>query len=222
MIGTLPMSALAPQHYRAALDGAAAILAGGLPLVVYEQFTDIQPIPNDVRNGPAQGAATDDETHSRAPLWGELRQRWQLESGAVEDGVFWVEPAADNWRATLAALVRRTPPGAPLVVLMSCPAARFLKTRRTWPGQSLGLSPLGLVSLRGALTWHDYTISAQHGFYTPVAALLDGLGWLCMGVRRPDLADRLAQVSRLCYRVEGPLAQTCTVALLVARKEQPR
>ncbi|HEU4326299.1 MAG TPA: hypothetical protein VFS21_24375 [Roseiflexaceae bacterium] len=222
MIGTLPMSALAPQHYRAALDGAAAILAGGLPLVVYEQLADTETaLPDPLKSSIAR-VGTVEETRDGGPLWGELRQRWRLESGAAEDGVLWVEPSARDWRPTLAALIRRVPPGAPLVVLMSCPAARLLKERRGWPGQPLGLSPLGLASMRGALTWHHYTVSAQHGFHTPLSALLDGLGWLCAAVCRPDLADRLAQLSRLCYRAEGPLAQTCAVALLVARKEHPR
>ncbi len=222
MIGTLPMSALAPQHYRAALDGAAAILAGGLPLVVYEQLADTETAFPDPLKNPTARASTGEEARDSGPLWGELRQRWRLESGAAEDGVLWVEPPARDWRATLAALVRRTPPGAPLVVLMSCPATRLLRARRGWPGLPLGMTPLGLTSMRGALTWHDYAVSAQHGFHSPAAALLDSLGWLCAAVRRPDLADRLAQLSRLCYRTEGPLAQTCAVALLVARKEHPR
>lgn len=222
MIGTLPMSALAPQHYRAALDGAAAILAGGLPLVVYEQLatTETTLLP-DPLTGPAHGQIGN-EAREHSPLWGELRQRWRLESGAAEDGVLWVEPSIHDWRPTLAALVRRMPPGAPLVVLLSCPAARLLKARGSWPGQPLGLTPLGLASMRGALTWHDCTIGAQHGFYTPTAALLGSAGRLCIGLRRPDLADRLAQFARMCYHTEGLLAQTCAVALLVACKEHTR
>lgn len=189
MIADLPVAALAPLDYRAALDAAMPLLA------------------------PSAGVIC-----NRPELVGEVRQRlphWQRGPVAA---ALWVEPLTATWQADLALLTATLSRQARLVVVASRPLALLLPECRGWPQTGLGATCGGLRRLRAGLRRAGLRTEASYGFHTLQSMVLNLLSARADRLGRPDLADRLHFAARLAYCARGPLAAGATVALLVVRK----
>lgn len=222
MIGTLPVSQLAPLDYRSALDAAAAMLSGcAAPLLLC--------------NAPELSA----ELRQRMPLGRVLdRDNWNPRVGSMNgrvdrnvvsmdesisiagqaDGALWVEPPSVGWQEQLETIARALVPGAPLAIVASRLLARLLPERRSWIGQPLGMCPLGLAKLRGLLGLLDLELAAIYGFHTVTAIALSMLGGLAARLGRLALSDRLGFAARLHYCTSGLLVPFSTVALFLLHK----
>jgi len=188
VIGTLPVSQLAPLDYRYALDGALALL-GTPPVVRCEQ----------------------------PELAAELAQRLPGLGGA-DGGALWVEPQLDGWQAALHELAAGLGPGAGLATVISLPLARLLPERRAWAGRPLGLTFGGVARLRRGLAANGLSVERRVGAHSLVAISLNSLGTLLARAGRPDLGDRLEFAARLRYGTGGPGAGLATVMVMLARK----
>ncbi len=210
MIGTHPMVDLAPLDYRYALDAAMSLLndTSG-PLVQCNipalEGEILQRIPTP-QHLPTISSSTSfsEQTPALAPA-----------------AALWIEPMRDTWQdelRTLAhALTNTMTYEASLVIIASQPLARMVPERKSWPGNPLGIAPLGIATLRRALKQHGGTVEATYGIHSLFAI---GLSMVSHYIDRyrPELGDRLHFASRLRYAVRGPFAPLATVALIVVRQ----
>ena len=192
MIGSYPVSELAPLDYRYALDAAMTRLAGSSATLILCQVPQLS---------------------------AEVRQRLP-EKGLAEpaSSALWVEPLCNGWRGDLGFLMTSLPIGAPLVVLASCPLARLLPERRGWPGQPLCLRVGGAQRLQQEMRQAGFVIEARYGFHTLISIGLNSMSRQLERFGRPDLGDRLHFTARLHYVVTAPWDTFSMVALLVGRK----
>lgn len=192
MIGTQPMSALAPLDYRYALDAAMTLLTPHAPALVR---CDV-PVLID-----------------------EILQRFPTRTKTNPSSGLWVEPLNDTWQATLDHFAAELPAQTRLVIIASRPLARLLPERRGWEKQPLGLRLRGLAQFRQALRRTGFVLEASYGLHTPASIGLNLAAQQLSRLDLPDLADRLGFAARLRYCTTGSAAALATVALLVARKE---
>ncbi|MCG8351031.1 MAG: hypothetical protein MI924_24950 [Chloroflexales bacterium] len=193
MIGTVPMTALAPLDYRNALDAAMALIDTSRPVKVCCDTAELQ---------------------------AEVRQRWPNQMGGDRaTATLWIEPSAEHWQAHLATIVQTAVPGAQLIIIGSQPLTRLISERRRWTDRPLGLAIGGGLRLRQALRRAGFRIKARYGFHSAMAIGLNMAVRFAAGWGRPDLADRLQAAARLSYVAAGPVATLATVALIDARKE---
>ncbi|HEX5415937.1 MAG TPA: hypothetical protein VFZ25_09750 [Chloroflexota bacterium] len=205
MIGTTPVSHLAPLDYRYALDAAAALLGGQPPAAVYCNVAALgeearQRFPG-VDLTPPPPSSCDGKGGSRAVLW--------------------IEPTVDSWQTELATIAAEVPAGGTLVVVASRPLARLLPERRGWRGDPLGSRPRGIATLYRGLRDAGFVVAESHGVHSLKAIGLSALGARCERLGRPELGDRLRFAARRAYRDGGILQPLATVALLAARKAAP-
>jgi hypothetical protein len=193
VIGSLPMSELAPLDYRVALDVAMVALSGRDVLL----RCAVPQLANEVGQRLAYMAERD----ATAGLW--------------------VEPLADSWEAELEAL-RQLPADAPLIVVHATPLSRLRPERTYWHVNPLGVWSGGGGRLRKALRRAGFRIERRAAVQSGASVALARLAGLAARARRPDVADRTAAAarSRSCA-TSRPLGQG-TLELIFARKEAGR
>ena len=144
--------------------------------------------------------------HARE-LAAEVHQRLPQQSRPGDPAAgLWIEPQTGSWRADLITFARALPINAPLLIVASRPIARLLPERRGWRGSPFGTRMDGL--------------SAEYGFHSVAAIVLNTLSRQAEQRGRPELGDRLHFAARLRYRAAGRQAALCMVALLIASKER--
>lgn len=192
MIGASPVSCLVPLDYRYALDGAVTLLAGLEPPTVY---CDV------------------------APLLVEAEQRFpRRASSTSRSPALWIEPLVPTWRSDLDVIADALTVDGLLVVIASRPLARLLPERQGWRGDPIGLRPLGITQVMGALGAGGFRLIASYGVHSLPAIVRSLLGQVCDCAGHAERGDRWRVAARSAYHASGTLAPLSTVALLVARK----
>lgn len=189
MYGSLPAYHLAPPAFRLALDAAAALLG---------------PRAAPLLRCDADGLA------------GELASRFVGAPVRPAGAAVWAEPQRAGWPGALAELLGELRPGAPLLVVLSQPAARLIAPRAAG-GRALGLAWGGSARLLAALHAAGASLEARYGFQTPAALGLARLAALAELAGRPGLADRLGAAARLLPPAVGRAGGLAAVGLIVAR-----
>lgn len=193
MIGTHPVSALAPLEYRYALDAAMSIIAGNTPTLVQCHIPELA-----------------GEVRQRIPYWSE---------GERASACLWVEPMSGSWMNELKRIEHTLAASSPLIVIASRPLAALLKERYSWGGKPLGLQYGGLSKLCRAIASSSFVLETSYGIHSILAVTLNQLSQTATSFGRPDLGDRLHFAMRLRYCTTGPFATLSTVALLISRRK---
>jgi hypothetical protein len=192
MIGTLHLTDLPPMEYRWALDAVMPLFhSSGPPHVI-----------------------------CHLPVFRiEIEQRLSgLPLSTHHQNGLWVEPMLNSWQVDLQEFYAMMESGSTLILLSSCPIARWLPERRGWSGVPLGLHLLGLPRLYSKLHKKGFLLLNVYGFHSLVSIWLNYQAHWMDRCGYPDVADRLRFSARLKYLQRGPFAVMNTVVLMLFRK----
>lgn len=192
MIGTLPLPELPPLEYQWALDVVMSLFhRNGPPHVICHLPTFKTEIEQRLSGLPLS-------THNQNGLW--------------------VEPMLDSWQKDLQEFYAIMESGSTLVLLSSCPIARWLPERRDWSGVPLGLHLFGLPRLHSKLHKKGFLLLNAYGLHSLASIWLNYQAHWMDRCGYPDVADRLRFSARLKYLQRNPFAMMSTVVLVLFRR----
>lgn len=192
MIGSLPVSELAPLEYRYALDAAMPGLAANqLPFIIC--------------NSPF--------------LKGELQQRLDgTTTSEITKAGLWLEPLVETWESELQTFKKTLPKDSTLIIVASRPLARILPEIKSRSEKALGIQPTGIYRLSKTLLSEGFEVKVTYGIHSITSIGINFVSQQAMRIHQYALSDRLLFKSKLLYCTTSPLSSISTVALIFAKK----